>query len=263
MWLDEVQSTLEDGLPALIDAVGLDWPVEGDLIIRESVAPNRFGYAGWYFTDDDEIEMGEELDPIVILHEASHAWFNDDLFQERWLGEGLASATAGHVARTELDEQELPRVIRNGDKGAIALNSWSDGQNSEERELFAYNASWWIMFKLIDEVGIDAFNDVIVAADADLYAYRGAPEPETAVEGPDDWRRFLDLVQELSGSELAPELFDEYVVNTLDAKRLEARAAARDALAELEAAAGDWDESDRDPSPDGELGLRCRHCRDR
>ena len=239
-WLDEVQSTLEDGLPALIDAVGLDWPVDGDLIVRESVAPNRFGYAGWYFTEEDEIEMGEELDPIVILHEASHAWFNDDLFEERWLGEGLASATAGHVARTELGEQELPRIIRNGDKGEIALNSWSDGPNSEEREQFAYNASWWIIFKLIDEVGIDAFNDVIVAADADLYAYRGAPDPETAVEGPDDWRRFLDLVQELSGSEIAPELFDEYVVNTLDAKRLEERAAAREELAGLETAAGDW-----------------------
>ncbi|MCP3977299.1 MAG: M1 family metallopeptidase [bacterium] len=236
-WLDQVRSTLEDGLPALVEVVGLEWPVEGDLIIRESITPNRFGYAGWYFTDEDEIEMGEDLDPIVVLHEASHAWFNDDLFLERWIVEGLASATAGYVARTELGEQELPRVIRTKSSGAVQLNSWGRGQNEEEREQYAYNASWWIMYKIVEEVGVDRFNDVIVAADANLIAYRGTPEPE-AVDEADDWKRFLDLTEELAGSETATDLIREYVATSYDIPNLDRRQSARDALAALEESSG-------------------------
>ena len=238
-WTGSVESTLTIGLPILADVVGLDWPVEDDLIIRESVAPNRFGYAGWYFTELDEIEIGEELDRIVVLHEVAHAWFNDDLFEERWIVEGLASATAAHVARSEFDEKELPKLIRLTAEGALQLNSWRDRGNSEEREDYAYNASWWIMHKLIDEVGIEKFTQLIVAADSDAIAYRGASQPET-VDPEDDWRRFLDLAQEVSGSETAPDLFREYVVRSHEILKMDNRDLARSELAELEVAAGGW-----------------------
>jgi hypothetical protein len=238
-WTDSVESTLVDGLPVLIDVVGLDWPVDDGLIIRESVAPNRFGYAGWYFTELDEIEMGEELDRIVVLHEVSHAWFNDDLFEERWIVEGLASATAAHVVGTVFDEKELPRLIRSTDEGALRLNAWWDRGTTEEREEYAYNASWWIMHKIIDEVGIDRFTKVIVAAADDRIAYRGGDEVET-VDPEDDWRRFLDLAQEVAGSEVAPELLRKYVVRSFETEQLEQRDEARSKLADLEAVAAGW-----------------------
>ena len=38
------------------------------------------GYAGVFFQDQDKIEISEDLDDLTILHEASHAWFNGDLF---------------------------------------------------------------------------------------------------------------------------------------------------------------------------------------
>jgi hypothetical protein len=238
-WTDTVESTLKDGLPVLVDVIGLDWPVEDDLIIRESVAPNRFGYAGWYFTELDEIEMGEELDRIVVLHEVAHAWFNDELFEERWIVEGLASSVAAHVARSEFNENELPRLIRSNAADAVQLNNWRDRGNSDEREEFAYNASWWIMYKIIDEVGIEKFAEVIVAADRDAIAYRGAGYLET-VDPEDDWRRFLDLVQEVAGSESAPELFRKYVVRTPEIERMDERDEARSRLEELESAASGW-----------------------
>ncbi len=238
-WTDTVESTLEDGLPALVDVIGLDWPIEDDLIIRESVAPNRFGYAGWYFTELDEIEMGEELDRIVVLHEVAHAWFNDELFEERWIVEGLASSVAAHVARAEFDEKELPRLIRSNAADAVQLNNWHDRGNSDEREEFAYNASWWIMYKIIDEVGIENFSEVIVAADSDVIAYRGAGYTEK-VDPDDDWRRFLDLAQEVAGSESAPELFRKYVVRTPEIEKMDERDEARSRLEELENAAAGW-----------------------
>jgi hypothetical protein len=238
-WKASVQSTLQDGLPALVDVVGLEWPVDDDLIIRESVTPNRFGFAGWYFTELDEIEMGEEMDRIVVLHEVSHAWFNDELFEERWIVEGLASATAAHVARAEFDETELPLLIRPTAEGALQLNAWKDQGNTEEREDYAYNASWWIMNKLIDEVGIDGLAEVIGAADSNTIAYRGVPDPE-AVEPEDDWRRFLDLAQEIAGSDEAPELFREYVARSFDLVQMDDRDLARAELADLEAATGGW-----------------------
>jgi hypothetical protein len=177
-WYDTVTAAIEEGLPALVDAVGLDWPVDDALIISQSSIPNRVGYGGWYFTELDEIEIGEDVDEFLVLHEVSHAWFNDALFVERWIGEGLADAIPAYVLRNALDITEFPSVVSRTAAAGVRLNEWADPQfdlEAEEaaRELWAYNASYWTVHQLIDEIGMDGLTAVLVAAADDEIAYRG------------------------------------------------------------------------------------------
>ena len=244
-WYADVTETLETGLGALVDAVGLEWPVDEPLVVSQSSVPNRAGYGGWYFTDIDEIEIGEDVDELLVLHEVSHAWFNDELFIERWIGEGLAEAIPAHVLRETFDLTEFPTVVNESSSAAVRLNVWADpsfdpNQDDEEveRELWAYNASYWVIHRLIDEIGVDGLASVLVAADADEIAYRGSVPVERANEGPDDWRRFLDLLEEVGGSETATDLFVDLVVTTFSEDALDERMEARTAYRELIAESG-------------------------
>lgn len=241
-WYDDVNGTLEEGLPALVDAIGLEWPVEGPLIIAQSSVPNRYGYGGWYFTELDEIEIGEEVDELLVLHEVSHAWFNDSLFVERWIAEGLADAVPAYVLRTSMDVREFPTVVNRITRYAIPLNNWAeptfDLDDDGLQERWGYNASWWTIHQFVDEIGIEGISAVIKAASADEIAYRGVVAVET-VDDTDDWHRFLDLLEEVGGSEQATELFVDLVVTIFDEPALEQRTDARTAYADLDGVALD------------------------
>lgn len=243
-WRTKVSDLMEDGLPVLQDLIGLDWPVAGELGVYEVHTPLLEGYAGVYYTDRDRIEIGEDLDDLTIIHEASHAWFNDDLFSLRWITEGMADEYAALV----LEELGRPRPRPDrpdlGDRAAVPLNSWFHpgrivDDATDAREAYGYNTSWYLLSELIDEIGVAAMRDVFEAADEDLAAYRGAPAPET-VPGRDDWKRFLDLLEEVGGSVDAPKLFEAWVINKFDRQLLDERAEARSAYAELLEAADGW-----------------------
>jgi hypothetical protein len=121
------------------------------------------------------------------------------------------------------------------------LNEWVVPEGDEVRldriEDYGYTMSWWVMHELVEEIGIEAVSAVVSAADLDEIAYRGDGEPET-VESEDDWRRFLDLVQEVGGSAAAPDLFDEWVLS--EAISLDERQRARSTYASLTTESGDW-----------------------
>ena len=110
---------LDDGLPALEELVGLEWPVSGDLSVSEVHTPLLHGYAGFYDESTDEITMSEDLDEHTILHEASHAWFNGDLIRDRWIDEGLAEYYAAAGPRAlGLSDESAPTVIEPTAPGA-------------------------------------------------------------------------------------------------------------------------------------------------
>ena len=98
-WRSRVRALLRDGVPALVDRIGLAWPVDGSLVISEVYTPLLEGYAGFYDPDTNEITISEDLDDLTIIHETSHAWFNKSLFTERWITEGLADEYAARVLR--------------------------------------------------------------------------------------------------------------------------------------------------------------------
>ena len=242
-WARFVSEQVDDGIPVLEDLVGLDWPRDDDTDVIESNTPYAYGYAGWFEPVNDVIEIGDELDQTVILHELTHRWFNDQLFSTRWINEGLAQELAAQ-AMTKLDgDPEASRLPPSSDPGRQPLNTWSDPQiqsaAAAQQEAYGYAASYAVVHGIIDELGEEATRRVIAAADTDRIAYQGDLEPERQVTT-SDWRWFLDLVEEVGGADDAAEPFASVVVDEDGASALEERADARAAYADLVAAGRGW-----------------------
>lgn len=237
-WQARVADTLRLGTPLLRTLVGLDWPVEGELVVTEVQSAALEGFAGIYDSSNDTILITEELDELTIVHEASHAWFNDALFDSRWIDEGLANTYASVVLdRLMIGEYEPPERPRVDAPGEVPLNDWifpgriADDETAD-REDYGYNASWFIVLDLFDEVGEDGMRGVLRAAANDEIAYLGDARPET-VPARDDWRRFLDLLEERAGSEAAGDLFVSFILSSDELTELTAREDARESYAAL------------------------------
>lgn len=231
-WADFAQDAIEDGIPALEELIGTPIPEQDTLEVTASVTPLLFGFAGWYDPADTSIEIGNELDRGVMLHELSHAWFNDSLFADRWVLEGLAEEYSWQIDRQlGAPDEELPSTPRSTDAGAVRLNDWSDAilglgnADLRERELYGYNASWFVVREIADIVGNDGLQQMILAADSDTPAYSGARSLLL-----NDWRRLLDLAAlqtDAAGEAGLEDLFVEFVVGDADAQLLAERSQAR------------------------------------
>jgi hypothetical protein len=219
-WGRDVTELLSNGLPKLVDETGLTWPVSGDLEVFEVHTPLLEGYAGIFYEGENRIEISEDLDDLTILHEASHAWFNNDLFDGRWINEGFADTFASRT----LDAIGLggwtPNPVSPTQAAAVRLNDWTfpgriaDDQ-TDAHEAYGYDAAWTVVRTIASELGPDRMRAVLEAAEARQIAYAGAGTPE-AVLGRTDWRRLLDLFDERGGSRTA-DIFRRWVVN--DAQR--------------------------------------------
>lgn len=243
-WLDQVSRLLRVGLPVLVEKIGLDWPVADEIEVVEVHTPLLEGYAGAFYTTEDLIEISEDLDELTIIHEASHGWFNSRLFVGRWINEGFADEYSARV----LDEVSVgglrPRSLSPTSEGAVRLNEWRHpgriaDEETDAREAFGYEASWIVIRDLVEEIGEDGMREVFAAADARTTAYVGAGEPEEVTIA-NDWRRFLDLLEEVGGSTDAEDRFRRWVVSPGQEADLDARARARDAYAELVEAGDGW-----------------------
>lgn len=229
-WADFVVAELDVSFLALDELVGLPFPLD-DLEILQSVDPRLSGYAGWYLPDQQRIEVSEELDAETLLHEVSHAWFNGELFGERWIAEGLAQEFASRALAQSDRALNWPNQPPSNGRHRIALNRWSTPAvfDDETRGIdqYGYNASWFVIRELSEEVGIDGLAAAIQWAWADLHAYPGEGTPERVDRPVDDWRRLLDLLEETVGSKRASQLFTEYVTSADQAAAMEERSRAR------------------------------------
>ena len=246
-WTGTVSETLRGGIPKLRELIGLDWPVAHDLDVRERYTPALEGYAGVFFTNDQHIDVSEDLDPAVITHEASHAWFNEALFSERWIYEGLAEEYAWRTLEA-IGADSGPAAVEPdpNDPGRLALVAWTfpqviRDQRTDDRERYGYQASFWILHRIVAAVGVDRMREVFAAADAKVTAYPGAGAPEQ-VGGVNDWRRLLDLVSPIDAPEPAgvEEPIRELAITDIDARPLDDRRAARDAYRALVELGGGW-----------------------
>lgn len=250
-WAERVADVVARGLPELQSIVGLTFGDQNRLEVLEALDPSLTGYAGWYLTDSDQIEMGEYLDDHVIIHEMAHLWFDSSLFVERWITEGLADEYASRVVEAidgESDEayRKVRRPIRSR-AVAVPLTQWriptgipADDDDVANREEYGYNASYYVMRVIMKEIGTEGMSAVLNAARDDLIAYRGSGDPET-VPAADDWRRFIDLLEELGGSTEAQAVFREFVLTNPQIAVLDEREATRTVYREVVAAAGAWD----------------------
>ena len=244
-WRDRVSKTLQDGLPALETLVGLPWPIDDEMVVKEVHTPLLEGYAGFFDPSADAITMSEELDDQTILHEASHAWFNQSLWADRWIDEGLAEHYADRVRDVlGLDSESDPKTVERNTKGSFALSAWPepsrvDDEETAARELYGYGASYTVVRQIAEAIGDDGMRAVLAAADGDQSAYIGDGPPDTT-GATMDWKRFLDLVEEVGGMDDAEDLFSRWVVAPKDIPLLADRRDARAAYDELDAAGDEW-----------------------
>ncbi|MDH3294742.1 MAG: hypothetical protein OER95_10540 [Acidimicrobiia bacterium] len=217
-WSDEAADRIEEGLPLLIDAIDLEWPLDDTLTITESFDPTLAGYGGWYDSAAEEISVGDQLDDQLMMHELAHLWFGRALFGERWIIEGLADLYAAEVVEAMGEERPEPKEVSLLDEAAIPLREWTSQTRVPETEQWAYPASWSVTDAIVDEIGEDAMDAVIKAAFDKEISYLGDLDPErsTAASG---WRRYLDLIENRSGdvvNEEIQELFEDWVLTRAD-----------------------------------------------
>jgi hypothetical protein len=244
-WADRVGAVLESGLPRLETAIGLPWPVDGELSVSEVSTDEIGGYGGQYDPSSDEIQISEDLDQHVIVHEAAHAWFNRSVFAQRWINEGLADEYAAQVvALDEGSVAERPPRVLPLELGHFKLNAWPPpsriDDTTQATEDFGYDASWSVVHDLVSEVGDARMRTVFAAASARQLAYLGSTPAETARALTPDWRQFLDLLENVGGSTTASKTFADWVVTDTEAKELTERAAARTQYQRLLDHGADW-----------------------
>lgn len=242
-WTDFAATQVTDGVPVLEDLIGIDWPATSTIEVVETASPYLYGYAGWYRPVESVIEVGDELDQHVMLHELAHLWFNDDLFEGRWINEAFADQMAAMAVGELGGEEPVPEPIDPADPGRLKLNDWSDPDLqagvSEDQERYGYNASWAVMHAIVEEIGAEDLATVVQAADTGQVAYRGPGVPEELART-FDWRELLDLLEEVGGSDEAAGLFQVHVVGDAETGEFEARATARAHYAELLEAGEGW-----------------------
>ncbi|MBI2781313.1 MAG: hypothetical protein HYX55_05910 [Chloroflexi bacterium] len=246
-WKTAVTGTLRDAMPELRSLIGLDWPVVRDLDVRERYTPALEGFAGLFLADAERIDVSEDLDPDVIVHEASHAWFNDGLFMERWIYEGLAEEYAWRaLVATGGKAGDAPEEPDLGDPGYGDLEAWTKpavirDQETDDRERFGYAAAFWVIHEIAEAAGVDGMRDAFANAAANLTAYPGAGTPETVPAG-DNWQRLLDLTEPLGRPDPAAviDAVRAFVLAPGDEPQLDDRRAARDAYRALLKGADGW-----------------------
>jgi hypothetical protein len=241
-WQSFVIEQIEDGVPTMAELIGQPWPIDGAVEVRQAYTPYLFGYAGWFSARDKEIEIGEDLEQEVVLHELSHAWFSDSWFGDRWLSEGFAQVYS-NKAIVELGGTAIePLAIDDTDPGRVALNDWGDPNftdGADEVEAYGYNAAHDVVQRIVDEVGDDTMRMVFAAIAGRTIAYVGDAEAEE-VNRATDWQRFLDLVEELGGSTEARDLIEQYVADESQVQLLEERDETREQYAALKEHGDEW-----------------------
>ena len=246
-WDDTVAATLDAAMPELRTLIGLDWPVAHDLDVRERYTPALEGYAGVFFTGEQKIDISEDLDKVTIVHETSHAWLNADLFADRWIYEGLAQEYAWRTLHAIGGEDGgLPAKPSSSDPGVVRLEDWSfpqviRDQQTDDTERYGYQASFWVIHRIVDAVGVEGMRDVFAAAHAHATAYPGAGTPEPLVET-SDWKHFLDLIENADPADAADfeATLGDLVLPTGSSGLLQRRADARQAYQDLVAAGKGW-----------------------
>lgn len=247
-WRARVSDILLRGLPALENAIGVEWLMGPTLEIRETI-PRAQGAAGGvegagsFDTVAGRLDVPYTADPTTILHGAAHAWFNATLVGDRWIAEGFAGFATDEAGATLGIPVRSPVMTSEALGHATPLNAWVVGGPDDD---FGYAAS----MQLARDINVSAGSEVLRAVWTDAAARIGAYQPhdpliEGAVAlpevgaGPVDWRSLLDLLEDHSGRPF-DGLWRTWVVRPADATLLDARADARALYAATVKAAAPW-----------------------
>ncbi|HEV2005538.1 MAG TPA: hypothetical protein VGQ85_02890 [Candidatus Limnocylindrales bacterium] len=237
-WRDRVGDLVTRGLPALGNMIGLDWPITGSLVVQEALVRNTGGYAGLFDPTAGRIQISYTASSGVVLHEATHAWFNGHLVADRWAAEAFASYYADLAATALKVKIASPTLTDALKASAIPLNAWGAvGTTSTSSEAYAYAASLAFARAAAARAG-DKLQTIWARAAAREGGYQPPSGTET-VAGAPDWRGLLDLFDATTGTSF-DDLWRQWIARPEDKVLLDARTAARTAYAKAVADAGPW-----------------------
>jgi len=241
-WLARQTDVLVEGLPALERAIGVSYPVTGTLSVSEHAYRQLGDYAGTFNSTVATIQLRFDADAFTALHEASHAWFNGTLFEDRWILEAFASHYAEEVGSELGFELLLFELTPEIAEAAFPLNDWLDPTfDDAAREDYAYAATPEVAAEIAALAGAEGLQEVWRAADADRLAYAAADDDaRSAVDAePESWKRLLDLLENITGADYDP-VWTEWIVNDAQAQLLEDREATRSTYEATVSAARGW-----------------------
>jgi hypothetical protein len=241
-WGKRVKRLLAKGLPILGEYIALPWTRQVPFELQEAVSRTTGGYAGLFDPRTGRIEVAYYADSMVVLHEASHVWFNGSLLADRWANEAFASYYALLAAKRLKQNVTVDAVTPALAKARIPLNAWGAvGRDTVASEDYAYAASLRLARGIASRAGTKGLQRVWADADGRIAAYQptgGSSPPETTNAAP-DWRSLLDLLEQETGKSY-DDLWRGWVVRPTELTLLDERAAARAEFAAVQAVAGDW-----------------------
>ena len=241
-WVEFVANAIRDDVPVIQDLTGLDWPA-GDIEVIETLTPYLLGYGGWFNASSGIIEIGDRLERDLILHELGHAWFNDELIDGRWITEGLAEEFASRAIAATSGDQLDPNEPDLDDPVRVPLAAWASPWTLDEEDAFAYeqyhyNASWWVLRQITNDIGLDAFSDVLIALRNDELPYPGTG-PIEQTDQSTQWTHLYDLLEARGATDL-DTLFRRYVLVDADINSLTMRRVARSDYANVIESSAGW-----------------------
>ena len=240
-WGKRIGNLVQRGLPRLGERVGLAWPTfDPTLTIEEAVSRSTGGYAGLFDPGAGTVAIAYYADAFVVLHEASHAWFNGNLLADRWSNEAFASYYGAAVAndlKIKVQTDVLTDALK---KSRIPLNAWGPvGSEKVEQEDYAYAAALELARQIAKRAGADGLQAVWKDAAGKVGAYQPVGGGTETVAGPPDWRGLLDLLEARTGKTYE-DLWRTWVARPADVPLLDARATARKQYDQLLTDVHDW-----------------------
>ena len=145
---------------------------------------------------------------------------------------------------------------------AFPLNDWPGpspikDDEASAREQFGYDAAYQVMTEIVASAGDEAACSACSRRPTSgTTAYPGEAAPEQAALTENDWRRFLDLTEQLGGATGVASLLQTWALTEDEAELLPARADAREAYEALASVADGWARAGRRAARDGRLAVR-------
>ena len=241
-WANQVIEILSSGYPILRQLIGLGDPSIGALTIEEATTQGIGGFSGEYDPTSATVKVSYFADPVVVLHEAAHMWFNGDFASDRWVDEGFASYYAEQAVLALGLQDHSPGLSPQLLAAAIPLDDWtSAGVPGTTTDAYLYGASLQAARDVATLAGPDGLRKVwsLAAAHEPPYDRTAGNGPGFQAPGTMDWRRLLDYLEQTTGLSFTP-IWKQWVVTSPQAVQLSDRDGARAEYAATQALTN-WD----------------------
>jgi hypothetical protein len=186
-WADQVERILLAGYPILREMIGRGDPRIRSLTLEESTIQGIGGFSGEYDSSAGVIRISYFADPMVILHELAHLWFDNVLASDRWINEGFASYYAEQTILELGLPDHAPTLSGALMAAAVPLNDWvAAGDPGSAREAYLYAASLRAAKEIAGTVGLTRLRQVWnwARSGAGPYDEPPAPAPPGGSSGP-------------------------------------------------------------------------------